>query len=40
MDPSLHIRDQGTVETPKWSKIQQSGGKVMTIVFWDAHGLQ
>jgi len=47
MDPLVHTRDQGTVETvdftgepaPKKAKTVPSAGKVMATVFWDSQGV-
>ena len=47
MDPLVHTRDQGTIETvdftrrraPKKVKTVLSAGKVMATVFWDSQGV-
>lgn len=41
MDPSQHIRLQGTVETgeskPKMVKVTLSANRIIVRVFWDTH---
>ena len=43
MDPLVHTRDRGTIETPgerapKKAKTVLSVGKVVTTVFWNSQG--